>query len=199
MTEFGPNGSVLAGNPPSGVDSDSYTVPTIAKFKRIGMASFLCGMAACILVALIGVILLFLGFQTASLFGQDAGQIFSGHALLEGIGFATLMAAMNWYFAYFTVPAAWIAIGFSLGRFPRRGIMRPQPYYRWGAIWGGILVGSTTGIASYFVANMNAVPALSGFATGALIGGGAGVICGAIFRGIVRPNEQVKQIQVDVF
>ena len=117
-----------------------YTVPTITKFKRIGLAGFLCGMAACILVTLIGVTFLFLGFQISDLLGRDAGLIFSEHPFLQGIGFATLMAAMNWYFAYFTVPAAWIALAASLGRFPRRGIIRPLPYYGWGGIWGGLLV-----------------------------------------------------------
>lgn len=199
MVEFGPNGSVLTGHQPPSSGAVSYSVPAVAKFKRIGLASFLCGMAACIVVTLIGLTLLFLGFQVSSLFGQDAGLIFADQGFLQGIGFATLMSAMNWYFAYFTVPAAWLAIGFSLGRFPRRGILHPLPYYRWGAIWGGFLVGSTTGIASFLLTNMNPITAISGFLTGAMIGGAAGLICGAIFRGIVRPAEQVKDIQVDVF
>lgn len=177
----------------------AYEVPTIAKFKRIGLASFLCGMAACILVTLIGAAMLFLGFQIADLFGRDAGLMFGDDGLLQGVSFATIMSAMNWYFAYFTVPAAWVAIGLSLGRLPRRGIVHSQPYYRWGAIWGAILVGGTTGIASMMLARMNVLTGFSGFLTGALIGGVAGLICGAIFRGIVRPAEQVKQIRVDVF
>lgn len=199
MDKFGPNGTVLPGEQTASVPSESYTVPTTAKFKRIGIASFLCGMAACILVTLIGVTLLFLGFQISSLFGRDAGLIFGDDGPLQGIGFATLMSAMNWYVAYFTVPAAWVAIAFSLGRFPRRGIVEPQPYYRWGAIWGGFLVGTTTGIASYLLSSQNFATALSGFLTGVAIGAVAGLVCGAIFRGIVRPAEQVKQIHVEVF
>ncbi len=199
MVKFGPSGTVLPGDQTVGGSGATYAVPTTAKFKRIGLASFLCGMAACILVTLIGVTLLFLGFQISSLFGRDAGLIFGDDGPLQGIGFATLMSAMNWYVAYFTVPAAWVAIAFSLGRFPRRGIVEPQPYYRWGAIWGGFLVGTTTGIASYMLSNTNMVTGFTGFLTGATIGAVAGLICGAIFRGIVRPAEQVKQIQVDVF
>jgi hypothetical protein len=199
MVEFGPNGIIVSPHSVVSDVSDSYTVPTIAKFKRIGLASFLCEMAACILVTLIGAVLLFLGFQISSLFGRDAGMVFGEQGFLQGIGFATLMAAMNWYFAYFTVPAAWVAIAFSLGRFPRRGIVNALPYYRWGAIWGAILVGGTTGVSSFLLASMNPLTALSGFITGALIGAAAGLICGAIFRGVVRPAEQVKQIQVDVF
>ena len=199
MAEFGPNGTIVSSHGVVADVTDSYVVPTIAKFKRIGLASFLCGMAACILVTLIGAILLFLGFQISSAFGRDAGMVFADQGFLQGIGFATLMAAMNWYFAYFTVPAAWVAIAFSLGRFPRRGIVSAPPYYRWGAIWGAILVGGTTGISCFLLSSMNLVTAISGLFTGALIGAVAGLVCGAIFRGVVRPAEQVKQIQVDVF
>ena len=198
MTDFGENGVVLPGAAQSRL-SPKYTVPTRARFKRIGLASFLCGLAACMLVTLIGAILLFLGFQVSALFGREAGVVFSDEGVLQGMGIATFMAALNWYFAYFTVPAAWVAIGFSLGRFPRRGIVHPLPYYRWGAIWGAILVGATTGIATFFVSQGNAVTTLSSGVTGGLIGATAGLICGAIFRGIVRPTEQVKRIQVDVF
>ena len=199
MVEFGPNGSVLPSHQPVGTAASSYTVPTVAKFKRIGLASFLCGMAACVLVTLIGAALLFLAFQIGGLFGRDVGLVFADDGILQGIGFATLMSAMNWFFAYFTVPAAWLAIGFSLGRFPRRGILHAAPYYRWGAIWGALLVGGTTGISSFIVSQAIFTAAMSGFFMGALIGAVAGLVCGAIFRGIVRPAEQVKQIQVDVF
>lgn len=199
MAEFGPNGTVLPNTPTVSAPASSYTVPTIAKFKRIGLASFLCGMAACVLVTMIGMILMFLAFQIGGLFGRDVGLVFADDGVLQGIGFATLMSAMNWFFAYFTVPAAWVAIGFSLGRFPRRGIVHAAPYYRWGAIWGALLVGGTTGVSSFIVTEANLLPAVSGFFMGALIGAAAGLVCGAIFRSIVRPAEQVKQIQVDVF
>lgn len=190
--KLNPSGSVLAG--------PDYSVPTKSKFKRIGLASFLCGIGACISVALIGIIFLFFGFQTADLLGRDASLLFGESGFLMGIGMAVVMSAMNWYFGYFTIPVAAIVLAFSLGRFPRRGIAYPGPYYRWGAIWGAILVGGTTGIAAYFIANDgHGIAALGAFLTGAVIGALAGLICGAIFRGIVRPTEQVRQIQVDVF
>ncbi|MCR9080268.1 MAG: hypothetical protein NXH78_14325 [Hyphomonadaceae bacterium] len=195
MAEFGDTAPSPASTTQAG-----YAVPTKTKFKRIGLASFLCGIGACFSVALIGVILLFLAFQIADLFGNSAEVIFGESGLRQGIGMAVLMAAMNWYFGYFTVPAAAIVLALSLGRFPRRGITRPLPYYRWGAIWGAVLVGGTTGIASYFIpSEAKEAAALSAFLTGAAIGAVAGLICGAIFRGIVRPAEQVRQIQVDVF
>jgi thiamine transporter ThiT len=195
MAEFGENGYVQPSAPQPG-----YTVETKAKIKRVGLASFLCGIGACFSVALIGVILLFLAFQISDLFGTDAGIVFGESGFRQGMGMAVLMSAMNWYFGYFTVPAAAIVLALSLGRFPRRGITRAAPYYRWGAIWGAVLVGSTTGIASYFIpTEARAATALSAFLTGAAIGATAGLICGAIFRGIVRPAEQVRPIRVDVF
>ena len=62
MAKFGPNGTVLPGDQTVSTPGATYAVPTTAKFKRIALASFLCGMAACILVTLIGLTLLFLGF-----------------------------------------------------------------------------------------------------------------------------------------
>lgn len=199
MNEFGPNGSVLISPTGAKANIPDYAVPAVAKFKRIGLASFLCGLSACILVTMIAAAFLFIGFQTAGVFGQNAGVVFDNEGFLQGIGMAVFMSALNWYLAYFTIPAAWLAIAFSLGRFPRRGIVRAAPYYRWGAIWGGILVGGTTGLMSLLFSSMNWLTALGGLLMGALIGGMAGVICGAIFRGIVRPAEQVKRIQVEVF
>ena len=182
------------------LSQSSYSVPTNTKFKRIGLASFLCGLGACFSVALIGVILLFLGFQIADLLGSDASIVFGESGFRQGIGMAVLMSAMNWYFGYFTIPGAALALGFSIGRFPRRGITDPAPYYRWGAIWGAILVGGTTSIASAFIPSESEFMVIVGAAVGgALIGATAGFICGAIFRGIVRPAEQVQRIQVDVF
>lgn len=199
MPTFGSISPSSNGLPTSAAETADYAIPTKVKFKRIGLASFLCGMAACVLVTLIGVFLLFTGYQVSSLFGRDADVLFADDGVLQGVGFATLMAAMNWFFAYFTVPAAWVVIALSLGRLPRRGIIRAQPYYRWGAIWGAILVGTTTGITCSILSEMRVTTTISGFVTGALIGAIAGLICSAIFRGIVRPSEQVKHIQIEVF
>jgi hypothetical protein len=195
MAEFGDIPNASANAPVSG-----YAVPTNTKFKRIGLASFLCGIGACFSVALIGVILLFLGVQIAGLFGSEASIVFGENGFRQGIGMAVLMSAMNWYFGYFTIPAAALVLLFSLGRFPKRGITHSAPYYRWGAIWGALLVGGTTGIASYFIpSDAKEITALGACLTGAAIGAVGGLICGAIFRGIVRPAEQVRKIQVDVF
>lgn len=198
MAEFGPNGAVIPSAKPA--TDIGYAVNTHTKIKRIGLACALCGVGACLLVALIGVTLLFLGFQTAALFGQDASVIFGGSGFLLGVGIAVVMSAMNWYFGYLTIPAAAFALAFSIGRFPRRGITAPAAYFRWATIWGAILVGGTTGIAATLVPSEGNIYVTLGAAMmGALIGAVAGAICGAIFRGIVRPAEQVQRIQVDVF
>ena len=74
MVEFG-----NTPNTPTQLPLSAYAVPTNTKFKRIGLASFLCGISACFSVALIGVILLFLGVQIAGLFGSvGLGQQHSG-------------------------------------------------------------------------------------------------------------------------
>ncbi|MEO0608720.1 MAG: hypothetical protein AAFY82_10865, partial [Pseudomonadota bacterium] len=126
--------------------------------------------------------------------------VFGSSGFLQGIGIAVVMAAMNWYFGYFTIPAAALALAVSIGRLPRRGITAPAAYFRWAAIWGAFLVGGTTGIAAGLIPSDGGVDVISGAVImGALIGGLAGAICGAIFRGIVRPAEQVQRIQVDVF
>lgn len=195
MVEFEDTPRPISQAPLSG-----YSVPTNTRIKRIGLASILCGVGACFSVALIGVILLFLAFQIGGLFGSDVSVLFDQGGFRQGMGMAVLMSAMNWYFGYITIPVAGLVLLFSIGRFPRRGITNPAPYYRWGAIWGAILVGGTTGIAAYFIPNdAREVAALSAALTGAAIGALAGLICGGIFRGIVRPAEQVRKIQVDVF
>lgn len=200
MAEFDPNGSVISSAPQSEAESSAYMVDAKAKIRRVGLASILCGIGACFLVALIGVILLFLGFQTAELFGQDIDLIFGASTFLEGVGMAVLMSAMNWYFGYFTIPGAALALAFSIGRLPRRRITHPAPYYRWGAIWGAILVGGTTATASAFIPTEGQLLTVLGAGlAGSIIGALAGTICGAIFRGIVRPAEQVQRIQIDVF
>lgn len=188
---------LIASATPSG--RSEYRMPTDVKIKRISLAAFLCGIAACILVALIGVSVVFLGFQTADLFGQDAGLLFGDNGLMQGMGIAAVISALNWYVGYFTIPAAWLVIALSLGRFPRRGIVRPAPYYRWGAIWGAILVGGTAAIVAAAMSDGALSAGAGGLVVGVAIGAVAGLICGGIFRGIVRPASQVTQIQIDVF
>lgn len=200
MAEFGPNGTVIIAPEPG-----EYREAPV-KLKRVALACFLCGVGACVAVALIGAAIGFTGYTVMNIAGGSR-DIFDERGLLAGIGFAVIISAMNWWFCYLTIPAAWIALGFSIGRFPRRGITHAGPYYRWGGIWGAILVGGTCG---FFAALMALDPySGDGFArlshvigaslTGLIIGAIAGVICGWLFRAIVQPAQQIRQLEVDVF
>jgi len=190
MTDFAPNQSSIAPEP-------SYQVQTKAKLKRVALASFLCAIAACITVSLIGLVILFIYTQLMSVIAP--GSNFPSSGLLSGAGMAVLMAALNWYFGYITIPAAWLFLGLSLGRFPRRKIVSAKPYYKWGAIWGAVLVGATTAIAAGFLIDAQITAIIGALITGSLIGGLSGLVCGWLFLAIVRPAEQVRQIEVDVF
>lgn len=197
MAEFGPNGAVIT--PPSPQD---YTIAK-PKLKRVGLACFLCGVAACLSVALIGLGMVALGALFNSLF-MDQSDLFSDEGLVGGVMLASVISMMNWWFCYLTIPAAWLAIGLSIGRFPRRGIIHAAPYFRWSAIWGAVLVGGTSSIFTGLVAfgrhgRENVSLWLSGTLTGLLIGAIAGLICGWLFRAIVRPTAQVTRLQVEVF
>lgn len=200
MAEFGPNGTVITA--PTAAD---YTI-SAPKLKRVGLACFLCGIAASLCVALVAVGLGLVSnlFGLFTDFGVDA---FDGQTFWSGAAFSVFISALNWWIFYFTIPAAWLAIGLSIGRLPHRGITHAGPYYRWAGIWGAVLVGGTCLFFSGIVGWGNSFATTSGaFAyvvgatsTGLLIGAIAGVICGALFRAIVRPATQVKRIQIDAF
>jgi len=114
--------------------------------------------------------------------------------LAEGAQIAFIVAAMNWVLFFITIPAAWLVLGLSIGRMPRREITRPAPYLRWGAIWGAILVGTTTTILA---SSEGAIGAMGALIAGACIGGLAGTACGGIFLAIVKPRQQQGSTAVD--
>ncbi|MEO0982380.1 MAG: hypothetical protein AAFX03_06985 [Pseudomonadota bacterium] len=195
--EFGPNGTVA--QPGGGA---TYETNAAQPIQRVRLAIFLCGLVACLAVAAAGFLgLLSLGLYEG-LFG--AGAVRSGETpFLSGVMIAFGMGALNWFMGYITIPAAWFAIGFSIGRFPRRRITRPAPYYRWGAIWGAALVCLVTGPLSFALSSTNSaersLTAMGGLAGGFVVGAAAGLVCAALFRLIVRPAEQIREIATDVF
>lgn len=195
MADFGANSTVTS--------PLTYAPATKPKFKRVALAILLCGPAASIGVALISAVIAFIYSVLSDALGMniDIGGPNSG-GFGFGLAIAVLGGAFNWYFFYFTVPAAWLALGFSIGRFPRRGISEAKPYYRWGGIWGAALVGGVTMIAAGLFGSddgQSVVSAIGGLVGGAAIGALAGVLCAALFRMIVRPEQQMETVDADVF
>ena len=196
MTEFGPNGEVIS--PPGAATLPSYAGTTIrsAKIKRVKLALFLCSLAACLGVTLLGVVAIFLGALVGELSGAQYDYFYS-NGFWMGMQMGAGMAAYNFILFFVTVPAAWIALGFSIGRFPKRRITHRIAYLRWGAIWGVILVAGTTTLFGALIGGW-----LSGIGAalpGILIGAIAGLGCGFLFHAIVQPDKQTAQIDVDVF
>lgn len=194
MPEFGPNGTVIreATTGPRGY-GDSTERP---KVRRVLLATFLCGVCASITVALIAALMAFIFTSALGVLGLQVSQLGDDGGFLAGSILAVMMAAFNWYLFFIVVPVTWVVLLLSIGLFPRRGITQSQPYYRWGGIWGLLLVGGTTGA---FGLAMHNGAALGAFLTGSFIGGLAGLACASLFLAIVRPQQQVRDIATDVF
>lgn len=204
--EFEENGVVISRNEGSDKTVPEYTAPA-TKIKRVLLGSFVAALAASFFVSMIGILIIIGTNLISGILGIPTTSWFAQIGFWSGVTTATFAAAVNWYFGYLTVPAAWLALGLSIGRFPKRKITRPTPYYRWGAIWGAILVGATTtvGVAVITQGTFGVTSAsyLSGIIgaglMGMLIGAIAGLLCAVVFRVIVRPAEQVRNIALDVF
>lgn len=192
MTDFGENGAAQLPSPDN--DSPAYisdTGPT--KLQRVKLALFLCSLSACILVSILGFICMGI---LAAIFGFSNVSIGPSGGLTGGMQTAFMLSAMNWFLFFITIPSAWLVLGLSIGRMPRRNITRTAPYLRWGAIWGAILVGVTTGI---FASSDGVLGVAGGLLAGASIGAIAGVACGGLFLTIVKPRQQLGNQAVDAF
>ncbi|MDX1291367.1 MAG: hypothetical protein R3265_01045 [Hyphomonas sp.] len=176
-------------------DPPDYAVRTTRrKFRRIKLGLFLSSFAACLGVTLIGLAAAFALSLFDALLTNGAFNARTG--FLQGVQMATMAAMFNFILFFITVPAAWLAMGLSIGRFPHRGISARAPYLRWAAIWGAILVGATTG---FFGLVSGPLAALGALLTGVMIGALAGLICGALFHAIVKPAEQLREADISVF
>lgn len=201
---------------PAGVDySDmvSGTEPGLSirptKVKRIWLASFLSAMAAVVVVALAGVVVLFSVAAIGSLFGLENFDGFGPAAvdapILSGIFISGLAAVLNWYFFFIVIPVTMLVLRFSIGQFPRRRIVRPLSYFRWAGLWGALLVVAPClfGIAVTGswdeTSGQTVLRFLSGGVTGLFIGGVSGVAVGGLWLAIVRPARQIKDIDTSVF
>ena len=182
---------------PTGPPAPAYADPLRrTHIKRVKLALFLSALAACLGVSLIGGISLALTLLVQNLVGYDRIDMFDS-SFMGGIATGLQLSAMNFFLFLITVPAAWIALGLSIGRMPHRGIAARRPYLRWAAIWGAILVGGTTCFFGMSIGGLatGAGALLSGASVGAL----AGIGCGFLFYIIVRPAEQLRAVDISVF
>lgn len=176
----------------------SYAGPVARRsFRRIKLGLFFSSLAACLLVTLIGIVFsqilrLAVGLAGAAM---DYSQFASG-GFLGGVQGALMLASYNFFLFIITVPAAWLALGLSIGRMPYRGIVRRAPFIRWGSIWGAILVGGTTGFFGFLDSMVSGSGALL---AGGLVGALAGALCGLLFYAIVKPANQLADVDIDVF
>ncbi|WP_213268451.1 hypothetical protein [Hyphomonas sp.] len=166
------------------------------RVKRVKLALLLSSMAACVVVAIVGFLVMMLSFMVFELAGQTPGPAVGAGDFRGGALLAAQLSAMNFILFFITVPAAALALGLSIARFPHRGITHMIPYLRWGAIWGGFLVGGTTFVFGLFGGPASAVGALM---CGGAIGSLAGTFCGFLFHAIVQPARQVTEMDVSVF
>ena len=167
------------------------------KFKRIRLGLLMSSMAACLGVTLLGVTFGQVAMLAMGITGAAMNYgLLSSNGFFSGVYGAFQLATYNFLLFFITVPAAWLALGLSIGRFPYRGILKRAPYIRWGAIWGAILVGGTTGGFGLISSVLSGLGALiAGGAIGAIAGSG----CGLLFHAIVKPANQLSDVDVGVF
>lgn len=184
----------------SGAESDSElpayaTTPRPKRVKRIRLALLVSSFAACFSVTLMGAV--FLGLVQLAFGIMGFGGLAVGEGgFLGGVEMALQLAMLNFFLFFITVPAAALALGLSIGRMPHRGITALRPYLRWGAIWGGILVGGTTCFFGLFGGAASAAGALI---AGGAVGGIAGGFCGFLLHRIVAPARQLTDVDLNVF
>ncbi|MEE2922216.1 MAG: hypothetical protein VYC38_10670 [Pseudomonadota bacterium] len=186
-----PSGTPEAGSAQTAYISGQGT----GRIRRVKLGLFLSSLAACFGVTLIGLVCVAL-FSLLESLGLISGFNTSPSGFVFGIQMASLMSLFNFILFFVTVPAAWLAMGLSIGRFPHRGIKRRAPYLRWASIWGALLVGGTTG---GFGITASLLTGLGAVLTGACIGALAGLLCGFLFLAIVRPAEQLHAADISVF
>ena len=195
MTEFGPNGEMV-GTGPFDLSVDYRALSKDRKIRRVKLGLLLSSLAACLGVTLIGLFLTFvfgvlegIGMLPTMFDRPNSGFLF-------GIQMAAMMSLFNFILFFVTVPAAWLAMGLSIGRFPHQGIAARAPYLRWASIWGALLVGGTTG---GFGVTASLLTGLGAALTGACIGALAGLVCGLLFLAIVKPAQQLHEADISVF
>ena len=196
-------------NPEKETES-SYRSPHPGKVKRLWLASLLGALSAVLLVALCALVIGVFVSLVGNVLNATNGSVFenglsNGSPFLMGMAGAFFAALFNWYFFWITIPVTTLVLRLSLGRFPKRQISRPGPYFRWGAIWGALLVIPPSLFAGYMVAgtsfdtvsetpaeSFRAVQSLLGATlAGGMIGAASGIGVGGLFLLIVKPAKQL--------
>lgn len=181
---------------PASLPTPAYADGSLrAHIKRVKLGLFLSSLTACLGVSVTGGLMLGFVHILFGVFGMNGTQPFQS-TLTSGIVTGLQLAALNFVLFLVTVPAAWLALGLSIGRMPHRRIAARAPYIRWAAIWGAILVGGTTSIFGLIESVPTGIGALL---SGASVGALAGVGCGFLFYAIVRPAEQLRDVDISVF
>lgn len=170
--------------------SESYGSPPIRRNK---LGIFVAAFTSCLSVALLGIGALFV---VRVISGVTPDGAFAKGNFLEGVGFAILLASLNFVLFFITIPTAFIGLGLTLGRKPYATHSRPSDYYREGAIVGAVIVSATTGLFGLSISLTGAIGAAS---TGMLIGALAGLVSAHIYRLIVKPEEQAMQHDFSIF
>ena len=157
-----------------------------------------CGVVACLSVSLISFILA----GATAFMNFDRTEFISGEQtvwtqIANGVQLAMLLGLMNFVLFFITVPAAWLALGFTLGRKPRKGIANASSYYRDAMIWGALLVGLTTGV--FGAMDDKLIVSTAAGVTGAMIGASAGAICAFVYLLIVKPTQLYTEPDASVF
>ena len=165
------------------------------KIKRVKLGLLMSSLAACLMVSLLSLVIIFV-LDTLGVFRNDF-MLTDKYSVISGIQFGLIMCLYNFLLFFLTVPAAWIALGFSIGRMPHRRITARGPYMRWAAFWGAILVGATTTLFGVLLGSLitGLGAALIGFSIGAI----AGALCGLLFYAIVKPENQLHATDISVF
>lgn len=166
------------------------------KIRKVKLGLFLSSLGACLSVTLLGMTGSAICAIIAGLLSTQTYLLYSD-GFIGGVYIGVQLATFNFILFFITVPAAWLAMGLSIGRFPHRGITARLPYIRWAGIWGMVLVGGTTGFFGGMIGGP--LTAAGASLSGLIIGGLAGMLCGLLFLAIVKPAEQLHAADISVF
>lgn len=105
----------------------AYAIARPHRVKRVKLALFLSSLAACVGVAIIGFLTMAAGLIALGIAGHNGGLAIGNSDFGGGALLAAQLSSMNFVLFFVTVPAAALALGLSIARFPGRGITGVTP------------------------------------------------------------------------